>query len=244
VLIGKLCRYHPCTELRLKNQIQLYKKNFAIKINPNFISKFSTKQSNPVNNTYMKSTLILNNITLQEIDNRTSGKTKSTFYVPANLCEFLKYKIRSHGSLIKYFETILTKFRVINYSGMLPNSSRVKTVYQEAGLELVRFDFEPRNEDWIELGSLAMGLGVSRTWLFVFLLELDSTGFGEICSETLSAHGTPGLAFTDLGQGSFSRNGTGSYIRAISVRPPYLEWDTYPKDYSISHNVIRLLHSQ
>ena len=36
-----------------------------------------------------------------------------------------------------------------------------------------KVNFTPKNEDWIELGELALAFGKSRCWLFVFLLKLD-----------------------------------------------------------------------
>lgn len=46
--------------------------------------------------------------------------------------------------------------------------------YQEENLDLKKMNFRPFEEDWVKLGILAWGLGVSRCLLFSILLELDS----------------------------------------------------------------------
>ncbi|WP_232371547.1 DUF1564 family protein [Leptospira ainazelensis] len=60
--------------------------------------------------------------------------------------------------------------------------------YQEENLNLRKMNFRPFEEDWVKLGILAWGLGVSRCLLFSILLELDCDQ--EICPETKS-NGVP-----------------------------------------------------
>ncbi|WP_346725457.1 DUF1564 family protein [Leptospira stimsonii] len=45
--------------------------------------------------------------------------------------------------------------------------------YQEENLDLRKMNFRPFEEDWVRLGILAWGLGVSRCLLFSILLEMD-----------------------------------------------------------------------
>jgi len=46
-------------------------------------------------------------------------------------------------------------------------------------LELQKFCFRLEDADWYELGILAYGCGVSRRWLFAFLLSLELSLVGE-----------------------------------------------------------------
>jgi hypothetical protein len=112
-------------------------------------------------------------------------KTVSTLLVPAHLVEALKEKKKEHGkSLVIYFRNLLWKYRTLTHSGMLPDPRKIKTEYQEEGLELRRVSFRVANADWLEIGELALAFGKSRCWVFTFLLELDLTGFWEMLLES------------------------------------------------------------
>lgn len=45
--------------------------------------------------------------------------------------------------------------------------------YQKKGLKLTRMNFRPDEKDWVELGILAQGLGVSRCLLFSILEQWE-----------------------------------------------------------------------
>ncbi|HMV41391.1 MAG TPA: DUF1564 family protein [Leptospiraceae bacterium] len=111
-------------------------------------------------------------------------KTTSSLLVPEHLIGILKRKIKENGSLKLYFKSLLFRYRSLNFSGILPIPRKVKTEYQNKGLDLIRISFRVDNCDWIELGSLALACGKSRCYLFVFLLELDTFGLTEIQSIT------------------------------------------------------------
>ncbi len=112
-------------------------------------------------------------------------KTVSTLLVPAHLVEALKEKKKDHGkSVAIYFRNLLWKYRNLTHSGMLPDPRKIKTEYQEEGLELRRVSFRVSNADWVEIGELALAFGKSRCWVFTFLLELDLTGFWEMLLES------------------------------------------------------------
>ena len=116
---------------------------------------------------------------LKEID-----KTISTLLIPAHLITPLKEKIKEHGNLFPvYLRNLLWMFRTFTHSGMIPHPQKLKTEYQKEGLDLQRVNLRPFNEDWMELGELALVYGKSRCWLFTFLLELDLLGFWETLSE-------------------------------------------------------------
>ena len=74
---------------------------------------------------------------------------------------------------------LLDKYRGMLARGYLPFQEKPKLTYQENGLELQKFCFRPDDADWYELGILAYGCGVSRCWLFSFLVELELSLIGE-----------------------------------------------------------------
>jgi hypothetical protein len=116
---------------------------------------------------------------------RLSDKTISTVLVPTYLLEGLKTKITEHGnSLVVYLRNLLWMYRTVTHSGMIQPPRKIKTEYQDEGLDLKRVNFRVANSDWLELGELALAFGKSRCWLFTFLLELDLLGFWEILSES------------------------------------------------------------
>ena len=116
---------------------------------------------------------------------RFADKTTSTVLVPSHLLDDLKKKTKEHGnSLVLYLRNLLWMYRTVTHSGMIPPPRKIKTEYQEEGLDLKRFSFRVNNADWIELGELAIAFGKSRCWMFTFLLELDIFGLWEILSES------------------------------------------------------------
>jgi len=102
---------------------------------------------------------------------------------------------------------------------MISDAHKVKTLYQESGVGYKRIDFEPRNEDWVELGALALAFGKSRCWLFTFLFKLDIAGFGALVEH--AGLGTPSLASCFLFTGWLTRQRTSNFTRAMKVRPSY-----------------------
>lgn len=121
-----------------------------------------------------------------------SEKTISTLLVPAHLLEDLKRKTKENGnSLIIYLRNLLRMYRIVTHSGMILPPKKIKTEYQEEGLDLKRVNFRVGNADWIELGELALAFGKSRCWMFTFLLELDILGFWDILSESGLSNAVP-----------------------------------------------------
>ncbi|HMV45462.1 MAG TPA: DUF1564 family protein [Leptospiraceae bacterium] len=113
-----------------------------------------------------------------------SEKSVSTLLVPAHLVPFLKSKSLSFGSLNTYFKFLLSQYRIITHSGLIPYPASIKTQFQKNNLGLTRVSFRVDNDDWIELGELSIAFGKSRCWLFTYLLELDFLGLWEILSKT------------------------------------------------------------
>jgi len=116
---------------------------------------------------------------------RLSDKTISTLLIPDHLLDQMKEKTQEHGnSLVVYLHNLLRMYRTLTHSGLIPIPRKVKTEYQDEGLNLHRLNFRPSSADWIELGELALAFGKSRCWMFTFLLELDILGLWEILSES------------------------------------------------------------
>jgi len=118
-------------------------------------------------------------------DLKGRDKTISTLLIPARLVNPLKEKIKEHGNLFPvYLRNLLWMYRTLTHSGMIPPPIKLKTEYQDEGLDLQRVCLRPFNADWLELGELALAFGKSRCYLFTFLLELDLLGLWEILSES------------------------------------------------------------
>jgi hypothetical protein len=75
-------------------------------------------------------------------------------------------------------------YRTLTHSGMIHPPRKIKTEYQDEGLDLHRVNFRVSNSDWLELGELALAFGKSRCWMFTYLLELDLLGVWDILSES------------------------------------------------------------
>jgi len=124
--------------------------------------------------------------------------TVSTLLIPKHLVEKLnlvipyvessKTKKKSY-KLKEGLKKLLEKYRGLLARGYLPFQEKPKLTYQEDGLELQKFCFRPDDADWHELGILAYGCGVSRCWLFSFLVELDLSLLGEFIDRTKEIFG-------------------------------------------------------
>lgn len=126
-----------------------------------------------------------NNKSFRFNNQRFADKTISTVLVPAHLMDGLKQRMKDHGnSLVIYLRNLLLMYRSLTHSGMIHPPRKLKTEYQEDGLDLKRLNFRVNNADWLELGQLALVFGKSRCWVFTFLLELDLLGLWEALSES------------------------------------------------------------
>ncbi|MBK8399341.1 MAG: DUF1564 family protein [Leptospiraceae bacterium] len=114
-----------------------------------------------------KNEFVRKNINLEE-------NSVSTLLIPEYLKEDLRLKTKKYkGNTALYLNSLLRRFRTITHSGMIPQPEKLKTSYQERNLDLKKISLKPKNQDWIELGELALVFGKSRCWIFVFLLKLD-----------------------------------------------------------------------
>lgn len=117
-----------------------------------------------------------NQFLLDTIEDR--NQTVSTLLIPENLMPSFLSLLKTHGAnnITVYLRNLLTMYRTITHSGLIPNPIKLKTEYQDEGQNLKRIGFRPNNSDWIELGELALAFGKSRCWFFVYLLKLDIMG--------------------------------------------------------------------
>lgn len=113
------------------------------------------------------------------------SQTSSSVEVPVELAKILQDRIESHLNLRNYLHFLLNQYRLINYSGSLPKTKRIKTRYQENG-EKEEFSFRPFDADWAELKLIALAHGLSAVCLFVVLLKLDASEFGNAMKEFIS----------------------------------------------------------
>jgi hypothetical protein len=142
--------------------------------------------------------------------------TVSTLLIPKHLVEKLElvipYVENSKTKKKSYrfkegLKKLLDKYRGLLAKGYLPFQEKPKLTYQEEGLELQKFCFRPDDADWFELGILAYGCGVSRCWLFSFLVELDLSLLADfidiqkaICGVTSADVSRPRLIHQILGK--------------------------------------------
>ncbi len=131
---------------------------------------------------------LFNRIHTTKIDlEKFSKRTVSSLLIPNHLIpklsQILPHSNSKHGTIILNFSQglsiLLKKHKGLFACGALPFQEKPKLSYQSDNLNLKAFKFRPDNADWFELGMIAYGLGVSRCWLFTYLLELELAGVGE-----------------------------------------------------------------
>ncbi|MCX7997646.1 MAG: DUF1564 domain-containing protein [Leptospiraceae bacterium] len=121
----------------------------------------------------MKYQFILNE-QLQSLNLKSKSKTVSTLRVPLYLSSTLNQGLKRHGNLEKYLWVLLKRYRFLFYSNFFQPSENPKTEYQKRGEEYITRKFRPENRDWLELKMWADALGISATFMFVKLLEIES----------------------------------------------------------------------
>lgn len=101
--------------------------------------------------------------------------TPSTFLVPVAYYERMQERMEKIGitSVSIYLRILLTEYKMKVFQEGFPKSENVKMEYQKPGQGLVRVNFRPENSDWIVLSEISLGLGFSRCFVFVMMLELD-----------------------------------------------------------------------
>lgn len=108
-------------------------------------------------------------------------ETVSTFLIPEKIAKKLRRICPStyapkKGRTYQFaflLNKLINKYRGWFAIGEIPFNKNPKLLYQEKGQNLQTFKFRPRNVDWFELGILANGVGVTKCWLFTYLLTLE-----------------------------------------------------------------------
>ena len=130
--------------------------------------------------------------------------TDSTLLIPKKFFDFFKENA-DELTREEYFSKVLNRYKELALCGLFPKSEKAKTAHQEEGQSLVKVNFRPQNEDWIELGIIASYLGITRTGLFTWFLLLDFAGWGEILSEKFFETGVPAKVSPILAKSILSR---------------------------------------
>jgi len=131
---------------------------------------------------------------------RLEENTTSTLLIPESMLEDFRNKTKKfNGNTAAYLHSLLRRFRSVTHSGLIPEPEKLKTSYQERDLNLQKVSFTPKNEDWIELGELALAFGKSRCWLFVFLLKLDLVNLWNCLVEAGLNKIVPKISHLELG---------------------------------------------
>ncbi len=120
----------------------------------------------------MKYEFILNE-QKQTLKINSKRKTVSTLRIPFRLNSIMQKGIRKHKGVEKYLHILLKRYRFLFYSDYFLPSDSPKTKYQERGQTYVTCKFRPENRDWLELKMWGNALGISATFMFVILLEIE-----------------------------------------------------------------------
>jgi hypothetical protein len=101
--------------------------------------------------------------------------TRSTLLIPDRYMRLFHKRLKANKhNPTEYLSYLLESYRLLIRNGEIPVYGKLETGYQEEGLKLQRVDFIPRGEDWAEMKCLKAFLNRSMTWIFVYLLVLDS----------------------------------------------------------------------
>ncbi len=109
----------------------------------------------------------------QSLEIKRKRKTVSTLRIPSWLNSTMKSGVQKHSGLDKYLGILLKRYRFLLYSNYFTPSKNPKTQYQERGQSYIEWKFRPENRDWLELRMWADSLGISATFMFVRLLEIE-----------------------------------------------------------------------
>ncbi len=120
----------------------------------------------------MKYEFILNE-QKQSLEIKRKRKTVSTLRIPSRLNFTMKKGIQRYGNLDKYLNALLKRYRFLLYSDYFEPSQNPKTEYQKRDQVYVTHKFRPENRDWLELKMWGEALGISATFMFVRLLEIE-----------------------------------------------------------------------
>ncbi|AOP36431.1 hypothetical protein A0128_20685 [Leptospira tipperaryensis] len=105
----------------------------------------------------------------KEITFRKKG-SPVTLLIPEKIIRLRRLKADKLNEELSF---LLKKYQNVALKKKFLGRSFPAISYQRKGLKLKRMNFRPDEKDWIELGVLALGLGVSRCLLFSILEEWE-----------------------------------------------------------------------
>ncbi|MCE9499623.1 MAG: DUF1564 domain-containing protein [Leptospira sp.] len=116
--------------------------------------------------------------------------TQSSLLVPRRFLEDFIERTEWTSKEI-YFSILIKKYGHLIMSGALGSRQTVKKRFQNPGNDLVKKNFKPANDDWIQFDVLSDYLGLSKTGLFTLLLVLDIAGWDRLLADKLYSRGVP-----------------------------------------------------
>ncbi|XDD52485.1 DUF1564 family protein [Leptospira sp. WS92.C1] len=105
----------------------------------------------------------------QEISLKKKG-SPVTLLIPENLVRLRKLKAAKLNQELNY---LLKKYGTVALKKNFLGKNLPAISYQNKGLTLKKMNFRPNEKDWVELGIIALGLGVSKCLLFAILEEWE-----------------------------------------------------------------------
>ncbi|MCE9501744.1 MAG: DUF1564 domain-containing protein [Leptospira sp.] len=117
-------------------------------------------------------------------------RTQSSLLVPRRFIE--DFAERTEGTSREiYFHFLIKRYGHLIMSGGMGRRETIKKRFQDPGKDLVKTNFRPANQDWIQFDILSDYLGISKTGLFTLLLTLDIAGWSELLAEKFYDRGVP-----------------------------------------------------
>jgi hypothetical protein len=121
--------------------------------------------------------------------------TSSTILIPIHYMPFYQFKLKNFNNSPKeYLSFLLNRYDFLIRNGIIPRNSKIETTYQDEGLELQRVDFIPDANDWAHLKCLKTFLNRSMSWIFVYLLYLNSLEIKDILPRKLADFVVPKIS--------------------------------------------------
>ncbi|MCE9501094.1 MAG: DUF1564 family protein, partial [Leptospira sp.] len=117
-------------------------------------------------------------------------RTQSSLLIPRRFLQDFEERTGKTSREI-YFHFLIKRYSYLIMSGGLGKRESVKKRFQNPGNDLVKRNFNPSNEDWIQFDALSDYLGLTKTGLFTLLLILDIAGWSELLAEKFYDCGVP-----------------------------------------------------
>ena len=101
------------------------------------------------------------------------GDVPSSLLVPERLLPVFGALLnQTHGRAGILLRLLVEGYSEACYAGEFPQRGSLRSFYQSPGQKLFKYSFRVENAVWLQFGQMAAYLGVSRCYLFSYLLEL------------------------------------------------------------------------